>query len=88
MKETCPGDVRYRRSHLLTCMNDVYTKGVDGIASNIVTVNSRDQNFALMIIHKQSSDHFAILPDTTGMINLKRFQELASASSSSADNNN
>lgn len=61
------GDVRYGRPHLLTCMNDIYTKGIDSVPSNIVTINARDQDLAFMIVHKKSSDHFATvlqLPDS------------------------
>lgn len=57
MKETRPGDVRNRRSDLLASMNDVHTEGIDSISSNIVTIDTRDQHFSLMIVHKQTTNH-------------------------------
>lgn len=47
-----PGDVSDWRPDLLTSMNHIYAKGVNSIASNIVAIDSRNQDFSLMIVDK------------------------------------
>jgi hypothetical protein len=61
VKEARPGDVRDGRSHLLTCVNDIHTEGVDSIPPNIVAINARDENLSLVIVHEKSTNHFAIV---------------------------
>lgn len=58
MEEARPGDVRHRRSDLLASMNNVHTESIDSISSNIVSIDTGDQHFSLMIVHKQSTNHF------------------------------
>lgn len=60
VKETRPGDVRDRRSDLLTSMNYIYTESVHSVTPNIVSVDPRDENFSFMIIHKKSPNHLEI----------------------------
>ena len=52
MEERGPGNVGDRAPDLLSCMNDVDPKGVDGVTANVIPVNSRDQDLALMVVDK------------------------------------
>lgn len=57
VKEARPSDVGDGRSHLLASMNHIHSESVDSISSDIIAINSRDQNLSLMIIHKQAANH-------------------------------
>ena len=46
---------------MLSSMYDIYAKSVDSIASNIVAIYTRYEDFALMIINEETTDHFADL---------------------------
>lgn len=57
MKKARSGDVCDRRPHLLPRMNDVNSKCIDGVPSDVVAVDSRDEHLAFVIIHEQSANH-------------------------------
>ena len=57
MEEGGPGDVGDRRPNLLPGVDDVDSKGVDGVAADVVAIDPRDQDLALVIVDEQSPDH-------------------------------
>jgi hypothetical protein len=42
MEEAGSRNVGHGRSHLLTSMNHVHTESIDGVATNIVSIDARD----------------------------------------------
>ena len=41
-------------------MDDVDPKGIDSIPSDVIAINSGNQNFSFVIVDEQSSDHPAV----------------------------
>jgi hypothetical protein len=58
VKETGPRDVRNRRPHLLSRMDDINAKSIHRIPSNVIPVDARNQNFPLVVVHEQTTNHF------------------------------
>ncbi len=44
--------------HLLPCMNDVDPEGIDSISSDVIPIDTRDQDLSFMVVYKQTSNHF------------------------------
>ena len=60
VEEGGPGDVGDRRPNLLPGVDDVDSKGVDGVAADVVAVDPRDQDLALVVVDEQSPDHSSV----------------------------
>jgi hypothetical protein len=60
MKEACPSDVSDGRSDLLASVNYIYAKCIDSIASDVIAIDSRDQDLTFMIVHEQAANHDSV----------------------------
>jgi hypothetical protein len=58
VKERGSCDVGDWRPDLLPGVNDIHSKGIDGIAADVVAVDSRDEDLALVVVDEQASNHF------------------------------
>jgi hypothetical protein len=52
-----PGNVGHRGPNLLAGMDHIDPKCVDGVAADIVTVDSRYQDLAFVVVHKEPTNH-------------------------------
>jgi hypothetical protein len=52
------GDVYDWESDLVTGMNDIDSKGIHSIATDVITIYTRNQHLALVIVHENTTDHF------------------------------
>lgn len=57
VEERSSGYVGYRRANLLTCMDDVDAKSIDGIPADIVAIHTRNENLSLVVVNEQTPDH-------------------------------
>lgn len=57
MKERCSCNIGDRTSNLLPSMNHIDSKCINCISSDIISINPRDEDFSLMIVNKQASNH-------------------------------
>lgn len=58
MKEAGASNIGNWRPNLLPSMDDVNTKSVDRVPPNVIPVDARYQHLPLVIVHKQSANHF------------------------------
>lgn len=63
MKEAGACDIRYWRTNLLPCMNDIYAKRIDCISANVVSIHARYQHLTFVIVHKEAANHFRFVSD-------------------------
>lgn len=59
VEETRPGDVRNRRPHLLTRMDHINPKSIHRVPSNIIAINTGDENLAFVVVHEQTTNHLS-----------------------------
>lgn len=57
MKETGARDIGDGRSHLLPSMDDIHTKCIHCISSDIISIYARNEHFTFVIIHKKTANH-------------------------------
>lgn len=57
VEEAGPRNVGHWRADLLAGVDDVDPKGVHGIPTDVVAVNSRDQHLALVVVDEQAANH-------------------------------
>lgn len=57
MKEAGSSDVGDRRPDLLPRMDHIHPERVHGVAAYVIAVHPRYQHLALMVVHKQASNH-------------------------------
>ena len=72
VKEAGPGNVCDRGAHTLSCVDYIDAKSVARVFADIIAVNSRYEHFALVVVQKQTANHF----DVTNRLqnaNQKRF---------------
>ncbi len=60
MKEAGTSNICNWRPNLLSSMNDVNTKSVNRVPPNVIPVDARYQHLTLVIVHKQSTNHFRL----------------------------
>lgn len=57
MKETGARYIGDGRSHLLPSMDDIHTKRIHCISSDIISIYARNEHFTFVIIHKKTTNH-------------------------------
>lgn len=62
MEERSPGNISHGTSDLLSCMDDINTKGINGVSSNVISVDSGDQDLSLVVVNEEASNHGGKLP--------------------------
>lgn len=61
MEKAGPGDVGDGRPDLLSCVDYIDSKGVDSVPADIVSIDARNQDLSLVVVHKQPAYHFPFL---------------------------
>ena len=57
MEKWSPGNISHGTSNLLSGMNDIDAKSIHCIASNVVSIDSRDQDLPLVVVNEEATDH-------------------------------
>ena len=57
MEEGSSGNVGDRRPDLLPCMDDIDSKRINCIPTNVITVHTRNQDFSFVIVNEKASNH-------------------------------
>ena len=57
MEKGSPCNISHGTSNLLSGMNDVDTKSVDCITSNVISIDTRDQDLSFMVVNEEAADH-------------------------------
>lgn len=67
MKKRCTCDICNRRAYLLSGMYHIDSKCINSISANIISINPRNEDFPLVVVHEQPPNHRAnpILPQST-----------------------
>lgn len=52
-----PRDVSHGAPHLLPGMDHVHSEGIDSIAANVVAVDPRDEDLALVVVDEEAANH-------------------------------
>lgn len=58
MKEAGTRNIRHWGPDLLASVNHIHTERIDGIATDVVSVDTRNQHLALVVVHKKAANHF------------------------------
>lgn len=58
VKEGCACYIGDRRAYLLSCVYYIYTKCINCISTDVITIYSGYQDFTFVVVHKQAPNHF------------------------------
>ena len=57
MEKGSPGNISHGTSNLLSGMNDIHTKSVNCITSDIIPIDTRDQYLSFVVVDEEATDH-------------------------------
>ena len=57
MEKGSPCNISHGTSNLLSGMNDIYTKSINCITSDIIPIDTRDQYLSFVVVDEEATDH-------------------------------
>ena len=57
MEKGSPCNISHGTSNLLSGMNDIYTKSINCITSDIIPIDTGDQYLSFMVVDEEATDH-------------------------------